>query len=161
MNCDQPFTFLRRRHHCRWCGRLFCHNCSSSLVEGQRACLGCARDYIGHAHHPSGMMLGQQQPRALSSDDLAGGGLVGGGRPFRGASSRALQVGGRLGELSGGGGGVGGSEAQGRVNGDGNGTYNGSDGHEESSGEHLSLDRDELVETLRDRVAGLEAGQVR
>ena len=147
------------------------------------------------------MILGQQQPRALSSDDggsselgargarsvlrggrggregrggrggrddsslAEGGGIVGGGRPFRGASSRALQVGGGLGEDGGGGGIGGGSGAQGRVNGNGNdngsGHGTGSDGNEGSRGEYSSMDRDELVETLRDRVAGLEAGQVR
>lgn len=27
-NCRQEFYMFRRRHHCRLCGRIFCHNCS-------------------------------------------------------------------------------------------------------------------------------------
>ena len=30
--CKEAFTFFRRRHHCRACGGLFCHNCSTHLV---------------------------------------------------------------------------------------------------------------------------------
>ena len=30
MGCDSRFTFYLRRHHCRACGGLFCHPCSSS-----------------------------------------------------------------------------------------------------------------------------------
>ncbi|CAM9868291.1 unnamed protein product, partial [Laminaria digitata] len=31
----------RRRHHCRFCGRVVCRDCSGSKVEGQRACEPC------------------------------------------------------------------------------------------------------------------------
>lgn len=31
-SCDLPFTFLRRRHHCRICGQVFCNACSSYFV---------------------------------------------------------------------------------------------------------------------------------
>ncbi|KAK3612360.1 hypothetical protein CHS0354_011081, partial [Potamilus streckersoni] len=27
MNCDSKFTFTKRRHHCRACGKVFCSNC--------------------------------------------------------------------------------------------------------------------------------------
>lgn len=26
--CKKAFTFTRRRHHCRHCGKIFCHDCS-------------------------------------------------------------------------------------------------------------------------------------
>eukprot|EP00062_Callorhinchus_milii_P021837 gi/632978989/ref/XP_007906217.1/ PREDICTED: lateral signaling target protein 2 homolog isoform X3 [Callorhinchus milii] len=29
MSCKAPFTILRRRHHCRNCGKIFCSRCSS------------------------------------------------------------------------------------------------------------------------------------
>ena len=40
--CEQPFTRLRRRHHCRLCGQVFCAQCSTHKVEGGlRACRAC------------------------------------------------------------------------------------------------------------------------
>ncbi|CAJ0947199.1 unnamed protein product, partial [Mesorhabditis belari] len=31
--CSSPFTVVRRRHHCRNCGRIFCHKCSSNSIS--------------------------------------------------------------------------------------------------------------------------------
>jgi hypothetical protein len=31
--CQSPFTFLRRKHHCRICGLIFCKNCASGCVQ--------------------------------------------------------------------------------------------------------------------------------
>ncbi|ESO90839.1 hypothetical protein LOTGIDRAFT_87572, partial [Lottia gigantea] len=32
MACKIPFTFVRRRHHCRNCGKIFCGRCSTNSV---------------------------------------------------------------------------------------------------------------------------------
>ncbi|CAM9555063.1 unnamed protein product, partial [Ectocarpus fasciculatus] len=39
--CRRDFTVLRWRHHCRFCGRVVCEDCSASKVDGQRACESC------------------------------------------------------------------------------------------------------------------------
>jgi hypothetical protein len=31
--CASPFTMIRRRHHCRNCGRIFCGRCSSNQLS--------------------------------------------------------------------------------------------------------------------------------
>jgi hypothetical protein len=31
--CEQPFTFLSRRHHCRICGNVFCNTCTSFYIN--------------------------------------------------------------------------------------------------------------------------------
>nr|CUU98567.1 hypothetical transcript [Hymenolepis microstoma] len=51
--CGKKFTTLTRRHHCRFCGRIFCSGCSSYLRDGssigisrpQRACSFCASNH--------------------------------------------------------------------------------------------------------------------
>ncbi|CAM9489131.1 unnamed protein product, partial [Ectocarpus sp. 13 AM-2016] len=48
--CNSPFTMFRRRHHCRVCGQIFCHTCSSNHVDARalginasvRMCNACA-----------------------------------------------------------------------------------------------------------------------
>ena len=45
--CHKPFTVLRRRHHCRFCGGVFCYECSKHRVvpggaERVRLCDKCA-----------------------------------------------------------------------------------------------------------------------
>jgi hypothetical protein len=35
-DCQLPFHFWRRRHHCRLCGQIFCQSCSDLTVDGRR-----------------------------------------------------------------------------------------------------------------------------
>jgi len=39
--CNTPFSIFFRRHHCRFCGLIFCSNCSENAVQGERACNSC------------------------------------------------------------------------------------------------------------------------
>ncbi|KAI9270494.1 hypothetical protein BDA99DRAFT_557319 [Phascolomyces articulosus] len=34
--CRKPFKLLRRRHHCRICGQIFCGKCASHTISGKR-----------------------------------------------------------------------------------------------------------------------------
>eukprot|EP00968_Pinguiococcus_pyrenoidosus_P004489 scaffold300_cov258-Pinguiococcus_pyrenoidosus.AAC.68 len=34
-DCEAQFTMLRRRHHCRLCGQVFCNICSNYKVDGE------------------------------------------------------------------------------------------------------------------------------
>uniref|UniRef100_A0A5K3FHZ8 1-phosphatidylinositol-3-phosphate 5-kinase n=3 Tax=Mesocestoides corti TaxID=53468 RepID=A0A5K3FHZ8_MESCO len=51
--CGSKFTTFLRRHHCRFCGRIFCSHCSAHLLDGlsvglpgpQRACGFCATNH--------------------------------------------------------------------------------------------------------------------
>uniref|UniRef100_A0AAX7VTR1 FYVE-type domain-containing protein n=1 Tax=Astatotilapia calliptera TaxID=8154 RepID=A0AAX7VTR1_ASTCA len=38
MQCDTKFDFIKRKHHCRRCGRCFCDKCCSKKVPLQRMC---------------------------------------------------------------------------------------------------------------------------
>lgn len=38
MQCDSKFDFIRRKHHCRRCGRCFCNKCCSRKVALPRMC---------------------------------------------------------------------------------------------------------------------------
>lgn len=50
--CEKPFTVLRRKHHCRGCGHIFCSKCTPgpklympikwNTDVPQRACITCA-----------------------------------------------------------------------------------------------------------------------
>lgn len=39
--CDALFSLFLRRHHCRFCGLVFCYQCSECRLGGERACISC------------------------------------------------------------------------------------------------------------------------
>lgn len=41
MQCEKKFTFTFRRHHCRYCGRLLCSECTTKKLYKDRACDRC------------------------------------------------------------------------------------------------------------------------
>ncbi|CAN8220688.1 unnamed protein product [Coccothraustes coccothraustes] len=61
MSCQAKFTFTRRRHHCRACGKVFCGSCCKRKCKLQymekeaRVCTGCY-DYINKAQAFERMM---------------------------------------------------------------------------------------------------------
>jgi hypothetical protein len=50
--CLKPFTFFLRKHHCRVCMQIFCHDCCHYNYNGQRMCSGCVENHncIGCNH---------------------------------------------------------------------------------------------------------------
>lgn len=50
MGCRQPFTVSRRRHHCRFCGRIFCAQCTLGRMLGNRSCNKCIQQYALFTH---------------------------------------------------------------------------------------------------------------
>ena len=32
-NCNLEFSIFQRKHHCRYCGRIFCNNCSKDRIK--------------------------------------------------------------------------------------------------------------------------------
>ena len=68
MGCHEQFTFVKRRHHCRACGKVFCSKCSShfmalpqfGLDRPVRVCNRCdllmngTYDLSNHATSPNG-----------------------------------------------------------------------------------------------------------
>eukprot|EP01087_Luapelamoeba_hula_P015148 TRINITY_DN4490_c1_g2_i1.p1 TRINITY_DN4490_c1_g2~~TRINITY_DN4490_c1_g2_i1.p1 ORF type:complete len:624 (+),score=131.54 TRINITY_DN4490_c1_g2_i1:159-2030(+) len=39
--CEVMFNMFKRKHHCRLCGHIFCHDCSAQRFKNERVCNGC------------------------------------------------------------------------------------------------------------------------
>merc|ERR1740117_103123 len=48
--CSQDFNVFRRRHHCRYCGKVFCFKCSKHLINKVRSCNTCNSNYKDIEH---------------------------------------------------------------------------------------------------------------
>ena len=44
--CTRRFWFMRRRHHCRPCGKVFCSGCCLVDSRGVRQCLNCKHEIV-------------------------------------------------------------------------------------------------------------------
>ncbi|KAL3112776.1 hypothetical protein niasHT_019750 [Heterodera trifolii] len=61
-SCSSPFTLVRRRHHCRNCGRIFCGQCSTNAIaipelgydRRVRVCDLCYENRLRQYHSESG-----------------------------------------------------------------------------------------------------------
>lgn len=42
-SCANPFSFFNRKHHCRYCGGIYCGMCASLIDRGGRKCYNCIR----------------------------------------------------------------------------------------------------------------------
>lgn len=70
--CDESFGLLRRRHHCRVCGKVFCHACSAYYIDGSlvgaegsvRSCRRCSLHLQERLEEERSMVL-----RALASEN--------------------------------------------------------------------------------------------
>ena len=49
-DCQQPFSFFRRRHHCRLCGLVFCGACSHQQIDGKRYGVTAQLRVCKHCH---------------------------------------------------------------------------------------------------------------
>ncbi|CAH8512909.1 unnamed protein product [Schistosoma haematobium] len=78
--CGTRFTAIRRKHHCRVCGRIFCNQCSNKIVEGtqigldglQRACSYCAETLISTNTNKPEHSLDKSSVRSLNTDNIHG-----------------------------------------------------------------------------------------
>ena len=71
LGCEISFTLFNRKHHCRLCLGLFCHDCAGSYLniwgpdtEAQRACGACATEW--HTRGPSPGSTGGGVPQSRS-----------------------------------------------------------------------------------------------
>ncbi|XP_061197499.1 FYVE and coiled-coil domain-containing protein 1-like isoform X2 [Saccostrea echinata] len=71
LGCKQEFTFMVRKHHCRLCGGVFCHNCSNNYVDStysskkSRACNLCYQKYTKSDALSSSMISRLQEDEGL------------------------------------------------------------------------------------------------
>lgn len=78
--CSAVFDFFNRRHHCRFCGRVFCHDCSKYYVlmpeafgvkEPQRTCRPCSERL-----QPLQPMLRDSNTNALRTNEIDEGSFM-------------------------------------------------------------------------------------
>ena len=70
MECEVEFGIFDRRHHCRYCGRLLCNQCSQDLIDSARSCRACfIKKYPYRPRNYSAIQVLQQPGHTTNSDD--------------------------------------------------------------------------------------------
>jgi hypothetical protein len=71
--CEDPFTIILRRHHCRICGRVFCHKCTQNSLPSStsstglvRVCNYCAFNFNSLACNPLSATYSGSSPCSLT-----------------------------------------------------------------------------------------------
>ncbi len=79
-DCGEEFTFFNRRHHCRYCGRIFCWKCSNAFKmlpsefgvrEPQRVCTGCAAELEQYQEGLISTISNQTRTLNFNPDDIS------------------------------------------------------------------------------------------
>ena len=66
-DCSMRFTLFARRHHCRLCGRIFCHACSNHWLNTAacskqvRTCRECYSIHWKFSHEPDQLLQNSDQ----------------------------------------------------------------------------------------------------
>eukprot|EP00941_MAST-03F_sp_MAST-3F-sp1_P004757 g4757.t1 len=70
--CGKQFGIIfGKRHHCRYCGKIFCSSCSSHTINKMRACEKCMKTYCRESKlgddedHSNLTLMNQNEPRLL------------------------------------------------------------------------------------------------
>eukprot|EP00039_Didymoeca_costata_P029920 m.27051 g.27051 ORF g.27051 m.27051 type:complete len:197 (-) comp7857_c0_seq1:1422-2012(-) len=72
MSCNSLFQHRLRRHHCRFCGRVFCDTCSQWKLIGHRCCKRCHGIYAtfnSGTASPTGRPSHHQRSFSSTSED--------------------------------------------------------------------------------------------
>ncbi|RDD46412.1 1-phosphatidylinositol 3-phosphate 5-kinase [Trichoplax sp. H2] len=71
--CGQKFTILRRRHHCRCCGRIFCSTCCRIRIQGSLLAFTFGIDADGMVrvcHHCKQQVDSQMNAKSISTSGI-------------------------------------------------------------------------------------------
>ena len=74
--CDVKFGIIKRKHHCRTCGNIFCNSCSRYQISNSRACKSCAMKIT--VDHPSEFHITSSIQSQVNGAYLMNNGVING-----------------------------------------------------------------------------------